>query len=424
MPSNSSENLTVSQRLFEPLTEIWPHVTTSMACPKLPDNAFLRLGVSRVLSQAKSGRDFLQLHAEAASVDPISVSHFFETIKSERREGVCAEVNKRLCASVRARCADPFASIKDLVNFDIYAGDGHYIEASAHEDFIDGEKRPVGHFYIFNLRSRALQHFALGLTDKELERKREHDMHAIKRRGLAALRFDAKKGRQVMIVWDKAGIDFSLWSKAKESGVYFLSREKENMTLERIRQLPFDPDSEFNEGVITDEMVVSTQGVVLRRVVYYDCVGDVEYTYLSSNLTLPPGLLVLLYKRRWDIEKAFDETENRYQESKAWAKSPTAKRIQAHLICVTHNLCLLMEECLATDEQIRNEPEIKRRAVKRTILEAKLALKQQKLPFIYKVIDRLTQRGVKLVRWIRNHLYALRHWNIAVGMLRRVYARL
>jgi Transposase DDE domain len=424
MPSNSSENITVSQRLFQPLTDIWPNVTTSMACPRLPDDAFIRLGVSRVLSQAKSGRDFLQSHAEAGASDPITVSHFFETIKSPRREIVCAEVNQLLCSAVGLRCPDPFADFEDLLNFDIYAGDGHYIKASAHEEPIDGEKRPVGHFYILNLRSRALQHFALGLTDKETDRKGEHDMHAIKRRGLAALRFGATKGRQIMIVWDKAGIDFSLWSKAKESGVYFLSREKDNMTLETVRQLPFDPDSEYNEGVLSDETVLSAHGVVLRRIVYYDCVDDLEYTYLTSNLKLPPGLLVLLYKRRWDIEKVFDENKNRFQESKAWAKSPTAKLVQAHLICVTHNLCLLMEERLDTKEQIRNEPEIVRRAQRQAVLAAKLALKQQKLPFIYRVVDRLTQRGVKLLRWIRNHLYAARHWDIAIGMLRNAYTRL
>lgn len=40
----------------------------------------------------------------------------------------------------------------------------------------------------------------------------------------------------------------------------------------------------------------------------------------------------LLYKRRWDIEKVFDETENRFQENEAWASSATAKRIQGQLI--------------------------------------------------------------------------------------------
>jgi hypothetical protein len=413
----------VASHFFQPLIDLLPRLLTTRICPETTDEAFFRVGVSRVLSQAKSGRDFLQSHAEAGG-ERIKVSNFFTMIKSERRLETCTEANKLLCAVVGTRCADPFAAITELAEFDLFAGDGHYIKASAHEERIDGDKQPVGNFFIFDLRSRALQHFELGLSDKATNRKREHDMHAIKRHGLADLRFGAKKGRKVMIVWDKAGIDFSHWSKAKESGVYFLSREKENMRLEATQSLPFDKSDPRNEGVISDEMVTSPQGFILRRVVYHDLVNSIDYTYLTTNLRLPPGVLVLLYKRRWDIEKAFDESENRFQENQAWGKSQAAKRIQAEFVCITHNLVLLVEERLERCEQIRNQPEIDRRAQRKAILEQTLASKQQKLPYVYWIIDRITQRGVKLIRWVRNHLYHLRHWEEAIAMLRIAYARL
>ena len=413
----------VSQHFLKPITVIWPEVTTARLCPKLGDEAFLRVGVSRVLSQAKSGRDFLQIHAESGG-ERIEVSLFFDLLNSDRRLGLCSEVNRLLCTAVGLQCPDPFASIPELQGFDLYAGDGHYIEASAHDERFDGVKQPVGNFYIFNLRSRALQHFELGLTDKNTERKKEHDMHAIKRVGLAALRFDAKKGRKVIIVWDKAGIDFSHWNKAKERGVYFVSREKDNMRLETVEVLEIDKTNSCNEGVLSDEIVVSTQKIVLRRIIFVDVVSGVEYTFLTTNLKLAPGLIALLYKRRWDIEKAFDETENRFQEDKAWAKSPTSKRIQAEFICITYNLLLLVEERLDTHEGIRNQPEIDRRAKRQAGLEAELARKRQKLPYIHRVINRITQRGVKLIRWIRNHLYSPQYWEEAIDKLRFAYVKL
>jgi hypothetical protein len=40
------------------------------------------------------------------------------------------------------------------------------------------------------------------------------------------------------------------------------------------------------------------------------------YVYLTSEMTLEPGLLVLLYKTRWEIEKVFDETKTKLQEQK------------------------------------------------------------------------------------------------------------
>jgi hypothetical protein len=66
------------------LADLWPRLQSTRLCPELSDFDFLRLGVQRVLSQAKSGRDFLQTHA-AGGGSPITVSHFFETLKSERR---------------------------------------------------------------------------------------------------------------------------------------------------------------------------------------------------------------------------------------------------------------------------------------------------------------------------------------------------
>ena len=160
----------------------------------------------------------------------------------------------------------------------------------------------------------------------------------------------------------------------------------------------------------------------MRRVVYRDALSGQQYVYLSSNTKLAPGLLALLYKRRWDIEKVFDETENRYEEAQAWATSATAKRLQAQLICITHNLCLLMESLLETEEQLRNELEIQRRAKRTAKMKEEMAAKGQKLPFVYWAIDRLTQRGAKLIRWIRSQLYHARAWQEAVAKLRRVYA--
>lgn len=210
------------------------------------------LGVCRVLSQAKSGRDFLQSHAEAGG-QALSVSHFFETLKSPRREALCRRANLALLAEVERRRGNPLAAWPALDGYDLYAGDGHYLEAAAHDEPIEGSKHPVGHFYMFDLRSCALQHFELALREAAVLRKSEHDMHAIKRHGLAGLRLGAPKGRKVMIVWDRAGIDFRYWQKAKALGVYFLGREKENMRLEVVGVNAFETTEDCNEGARSDE---------------------------------------------------------------------------------------------------------------------------------------------------------------------------
>lgn len=227
-----------------------------------------------------------------------------------------------------------------------------------------------------------------------------------------------------MLVWDRAGIDFGLWYKAKQVGLYFLSREKENMRLETMGILPFDTIDPRNKGVQSDEIVGTSQGVCVRRITYHDPVGNVTYVYLTSNTTLPPGLLVVLYKRRWDIEKVFDETKNKLQEAKAWATSAEAKMIQGQFIAMTHNLMLFIETDLDQREQVRNEPEIVRREKRLQQVATRLAKHGQRLPLAYSAFRQLTQRGVKLIRWLRNHLYSNCPWQVAVSRLRRLYAAL
>jgi hypothetical protein len=179
----------------------------------------------------------------------------------------------------------------------------------------------------------------------QVERKKEHDMPALKRQDTLTLRQGAAKGSKVLYVWDRAGIDFPQWFKWKESGIYFLSREKENMKLEIVGIHAFDRADNINQGVVSDEMVATSVGVTVRRVIYQDPETGILYVYLT-NLppNIPPGIVALLSKSRWDLEKVFDEFKNKLGEIKSWASTANAKTCQARLSCLTHNLMTLMEE--------------------------------------------------------------------------------
>lgn len=86
-------------------------------------------------------------------------------------------------------------------------------------------------------------------------------------------------------------------------------------------------------------------GVSIRRVSYKDAETEIIYKYLSNLLaSVPPGIIALLYKSRWDIEKVFDDFKNKLGEIKSWASSATAKTNHALLFCLTHDLLTMMEE--------------------------------------------------------------------------------
>jgi len=88
------------------------------------------------------------------------------------------------------------------------------------------------------------------------------------------------------------------------------------------------------------------------------CGRGKKYRFLTNEMTLPPGIIAFLYKLRWDIEKMFDQSKNKFHEKKAWAKSKNSKKQQAHFITIAHNLCILLERILQDEEGIVDQKSI------------------------------------------------------------------
>lgn len=425
------QHATLSARFFQPLLATCSSPLTApflRSCPALPDAHWLLFGSLRALETFPSGRAFLQ-HLSSIHPDAPSRSLFFESLKSPRRLALSSAANHALCQQVDGSLSHRLAAFPDLAGWHLFAGDGHYHAAAAHDQRDPERERKfaTGHFFGLNLRSHSLFHLTVA---DQLERKQEHDLRALKRLEIAALRRDAPKGHQVLWVWDRAALDFGFWRELKNrAGVYFLSRDKENTKLQTIgiREIDFaDPQ---NDGVQRDEFVRSAGGVQLRRIHYFDTLSGESFVFVTNEFTLAPGLLAHLYRLRWNLEKVFDLLKNKLCEIKAWATSPIAKSAQAQFLCLTHNLLLQLEGALAEDDDIHNEAEIKRRAQRLQLAAANLksappntrAVKPS-IPFPIAFTQCLTQRSVKFIRWLRSYLFSSLSWADLIAPLRRIYA--
>ncbi len=332
MITRTPPSKTVFGKLIQPLTGLVQQCNHKRKCNILSDQEWIETGLLRTLSQEPSGRAFLQklLNSDRSVVKR---SLFFETLKSKRRLRLCREVSLALYENIRLnnRQADPFSRFAMLDGYDIFAGDGHYHAAAVHDKKKSGKKYPIQHFYSVDLRTLALRH--LTLADTSGIRKREHDTRALKRLDIETLRQSAPKGRKVVYVWDRAGIDFFQWFKWKHAGgIYFVSREKKNMDLMVMAKLGFDKKDPVNAGVQSYELVGCSAGVSMHRVKYKCPISGETYGFVTSLSNVPPGLIAYLYKTRWDIEKIFDQVKNKLAEKKAWATSDTAKKMQAQFI--------------------------------------------------------------------------------------------
>jgi len=411
-----TQSTPLAARFFEPMLALLPGAKHRRSCREISDRDWMLLGAARALDDQSSGRAFLQKCSVLLAEVP-DKSRFFEALASERRMRLGKEINEALAKVMSRRLPDPFAAFAQLAEFDLSAGDGHCHAAAVHDPRDKaGTRHATGHIYLLNLRSQAMRH--LDLCDP-LTRRKEHDMHVIKRHDYDTLRGHAKKGRKALIAWDRAALDFGFWQKAKDTaGLYFVSRPKSNTALTRCGFLPFDKQDPVNAGVLSDEQAgPEGTGKMIRRITWQDPDTGASWQFLTNEMTLAPGLMVLIYRRRWDIEKVFDEFKNKLHEKKSWASSPAAKSAQANFMCLTHNLMVLYEHSLQEDG-IRNTAEEHRRAVRLETRTAKARHAKRPMPLIISGVQRLTQRSVKFVRWLRHLLWlnkplAQMHANLA-----------
>jgi hypothetical protein len=311
-----------------------------------------------------------------------------------------------------------------LQEFDIFAGDDHFHAAAAHDRPLPGsaKKDAVGQFFALNLKTQALIHLAVAKQDIK---HNEPDARLLKRLPTEDLRQGAPKGRKVIYVWDRAGIDFRQWHKAKKSaGIYMVSREKSNMLLDCIGLNSWDAHDPVNAGVTADEIVGTSCGVALRRVTYHCPLRNETFGFITTENTVRPGIIAHLYRMRWNIEKVFDELKNKLGEKKAWATSPGAKCVQALLLCLTYNLMVLCEDILQKKHKITNKAETKRRADRLAKERERLAKQKRQVPQLVAAFQSLTVRSVKFIRWLRTQLFDRRSHEPHLASLEHVFATL
>ena len=405
---------TFSEQFFKPIFDAYQLSQARYNCHSYSDLEHLKVGIFRCLSQAQSGRDFLQEQGDFQSTS-LSVDLFFKSLKSKRRLANISSVNDLLREPLSHKINDPFAEFKSLDKWDIYAVDGHYQEHATHDPIHitrGKESRPAtGQFCRLNLRTHHMS--LLDTTQPEFGRKKEHDAKLIKRMTADQLRYGASKGRKVMLVWDKACIDYRTWSKLKaQHGVYFITMEKSNSSAMNNSGDICDHSTPQNEGIVK-EQYIGVAGESMRRVVYKNPTDNKEYTYITNDFSIPAFLLVTFYKHRWDIEKVYYQFKSKFCERKSWASGVTAKQAHATFQCLLHNLALLMEQEVE-DNGLIDE------------VSARRAKGRKRVPqqgFINKIVQRASHRTFVFIRWLRNHLRNKASYSQAISRLNHLYTR-
>ncbi len=305
---------------------------------ELSDEQFLRSGIQRVLGQCDSGRDFLQGRQDRG--EHLARSTWFDALRSKRRGAMVAEVGARSYEIFSRYLAqrDWLGAFPELKDRAVWAVDGHQIAHAVHASTgPKDEYVPVGGLYGMCLHSGLLRPMASFQGDGV----RRHEFPVFKE-NLPRWVWQQKGKLMPIVVGDPAYIDILYWSEqSRLRQAVVITREKENMKPTVISPYAYDPNDPVNRGVEADEMAGYAYAY-LRRIVYRDPASGERFVFITTEKSLRPGVIALLYALRWQIEKAYDVFKNKFHQQKAWATGKTAAHTQAHLIALTHNLLTIL----------------------------------------------------------------------------------
>lgn len=201
-------------------------------------------------------------------------------------------------------------------------------------------------------------------------------------------------------------------------GIYIISRWKANLRPVHAIDQGWDRQDPRNAGILSVQRVGFNNSGEFRRIEYQDPETHLVYEFLTRDMTLPPGVIVQLYRLRWDIEKVFDVFESKLRETKAWASTDTAKRMQNEFIVMAFNLMLALAGKLEREEGITDVKVAQKYNRWLRQREAKAHRQQRFVSPWVKLLRRATQLSLQYLRWLRNHLRSRTAYAEAVVFLR------
>ena len=319
------------------------HPGWQRSCPEMNDIDFIRLGLLRCISVVDSGRHFLQTNEELHG-ELLPHSTYFKSLKSFRRanmlEAIEQQSYKIQCEQLATYGIDYLKAFSELDEYRVEAADGHFIDHACHTPKGGNEKiYTAGFIYARNLRNGLLRPLCC-ITNGT---KRHHEI-PILRNHIDHQNSHRHQPEKNLYVYDKAVTDFPWWAKQKGHQNYMISVLKENSVATWIESIVFDSSNPINTG-IEDYSTYENQGVRFNVVNYRDPETKKQYRFVTTlPQSMSPGIIAILYYKRWTIEKAYNNSKSDLKEKKAWSSSVKSLNNQMRLTTMTYNLMRVCEE--------------------------------------------------------------------------------
>jgi hypothetical protein len=244
----------------------------------------------------------------------------------------------------------------ELDDYRVEAADGHFIQHACHtKKNARGKVFAAGFIYALNLKNGLLRPLCVVTngTDRhqEIPALRTHieQRHVMK---------DTKQKH--LYVYDKAVTDYGWWDKQKSDQNYMISVLKENAVNTLVESIPFDRKDEINTGV-ESYSIFQNKKAKFQVVEYRDPETGLLHQFISTlPKSMKPGIIAMLYYKRWTIEKAFNNSKSDFTERKAWSSNLNALNSQMRFTAMAYNVMRVFEEISKAQHPERIHPSDKK----------------------------------------------------------------
>jgi IS4 transposase len=134
-----------------------------------------------------------------------------------------------------------------------------------------------------------------------------------------------------VVVMDRGYLDYALYSRWIEQGVWFVTRERRNADYRVIEQR----DVPSRSNVIRDEVIELSSNYArtrcahfLRRIEYRDPDSGRSFVFLTNHMRFAASTIAEIYKDRWQIELFFKALKQNLKIKTFVGTSPNAVRTQ------------------------------------------------------------------------------------------------
>ena len=153
-------------------------------------------------------------------------------------------------------------------------------------------------------------------------------------------------------VMDRGYVDFARLHRLHLAGAFFVTRAKSNLKAHRVYSAPTDRDT----GILCDQ-TIALDGFYskrdypthLRRVRFNDPETGKTLVFLTNQMTLPAGIICVLYKSRWQVELFFKWIKQHLRIKQFFGTSENAVKTQIWIAVSVYVLVAIVRKKLNLD---------------------------------------------------------------------------